>query len=99
MSKSYILYFFGFGKSLSEAAQIMLEGGVDTMPVLENDKLVGMIIERDFFKLVTWWIYKGFDKLTFLKVDACQSTQSFIMPKSVSEEVLLKQDLPSMKEK
>jgi len=53
MSKSYILYFFGFGKSLSEAAQIMLEGGVDTMPVLENDKLVGMIIERDFFKLVT----------------------------------------------
>lgn len=53
MSKSYILYFFGFGKSLSEAAQIMLEGGVDTMPVLENGKLVGMIIERDFFKLVT----------------------------------------------
>jgi CBS domain-containing protein len=53
MSKSYILYFFGFGKSLSEVAQIMLEKGVDTMPVLENDKLVGIIIERDFFKLVT----------------------------------------------
>ncbi len=35
-----------------EAAQIMLEKGVGTMPVLENEKLVGMITERDFFKLV-----------------------------------------------
>ena len=35
-----------------EAAQIMLEKGVSTMPVLENEKLVGMITERDFFKLV-----------------------------------------------
>ena len=35
-----------------EAAKIMLEKGVGTMPVLENDKLVGMITERDFFKLV-----------------------------------------------
>jgi len=35
-----------------EAAKIMLEKGVGTMPVLENEKLVGMITERDFFKLV-----------------------------------------------
>ncbi len=35
-----------------EAAQIMMEKGVGTMPVLENEKLVGMITERDFFKLV-----------------------------------------------
>jgi len=35
-----------------EAAQVMLEKGVGTMPVLKNDKLVGMITERDFFKLV-----------------------------------------------
>jgi len=35
-----------------EAAEIMLEKGVGTMPVLENGKLVGMITERDFFKLV-----------------------------------------------
>lgn len=35
-----------------EAAQIMLEKSVGTMPVLENEKLVGMITERDFFKLV-----------------------------------------------
>ena len=35
-----------------EAAQIMLEKGVGTMPVLANEKLVGMITERDFFKLV-----------------------------------------------
>ncbi|MHC3128466.1 MAG: CBS domain-containing protein [Candidatus Bathyarchaeota archaeon] len=33
----------------SEAAQIMLEKSVGTMPVLENEKLVGMITERDFF--------------------------------------------------
>ncbi len=35
-----------------EAAQLMLEKGVGTMPVLKNEKLVGMITERDFFKLV-----------------------------------------------
>jgi len=35
-----------------EAAMIMLEKGVGTMPVLENEKLVGMVTERDFFKLV-----------------------------------------------
>ena len=35
-----------------EAAKIMLEKGVGTMPVLENEKLVGMVTERDFFKLV-----------------------------------------------
>jgi CBS domain-containing protein len=35
-----------------EAARIMWEKGVVTMPVLENAKLVGMITERDFFKLV-----------------------------------------------
>jgi CBS domain-containing protein len=35
-----------------EAAKIMLEKSVGTMPVLENEKLVGMITERDFFKLV-----------------------------------------------
>jgi CBS domain-containing protein len=35
-----------------EAAKIMLEKGVGTLPVLENEKLVGMITERDFFKLV-----------------------------------------------
>ena len=35
-----------------EAAQVMLEKGVGTIPVLEKEKLVGMITERDFFKLV-----------------------------------------------
>jgi CBS domain-containing protein len=35
-----------------EAAKIMLEKGVGTMPVLENEKMVGMLTERDFFKLV-----------------------------------------------
>jgi CBS domain-containing protein len=35
-----------------EAAKLMLEKGVGTMPVLRNEKLVGMITERDFFKLV-----------------------------------------------
>lgn len=35
-----------------EAATIMLEKGVGTMPVLENEKMVGMLTERDFFKLV-----------------------------------------------
>jgi len=35
-----------------EAAKIMLEKGVGTMHVLENEKLVGMVTERDFFKLV-----------------------------------------------
>ena len=35
-----------------EAAQIMLEKGVGIMPVLENAKLVGVITERGFFKLV-----------------------------------------------
>jgi CBS domain-containing protein len=35
-----------------EAAKTMLENGVGTMPVLENEKMVGMLTERDFFKLV-----------------------------------------------
>ena len=35
-----------------EAALLMLEKGVGTMHVLEKERLVGMITERDFFKLV-----------------------------------------------
>ena len=35
-----------------EAAKIMLDKGVGTMPVLEDEKMVGMLTERDFFKLV-----------------------------------------------
>jgi len=35
-----------------DAAKIMLDEGVGTLPVFENRKFVGMITEHDFFKLV-----------------------------------------------
>jgi len=38
---------------VGEAAQLMWEKGVGALPVLENEKLVGIITERDFFKLIT----------------------------------------------
>ncbi len=37
---------------IGEAAQLMLEEGIGALPVLENEKLIGMITERDFFKLI-----------------------------------------------
>ena len=37
---------------IGEAARIMEENNVGALPVLENDKLVGIITERDFFKVI-----------------------------------------------
>jgi len=37
---------------VGEAAQLMWERGIGALPVLENKKLVGIITERDFFKLI-----------------------------------------------
>jgi len=38
---------------VGEAAQLMWEKGIGALPVLENEKLIGIITERDFFKLIT----------------------------------------------
>ncbi len=37
---------------VGEAAQVMWEKGIGALPVLENEKLIGIITERDFFKLI-----------------------------------------------
>jgi len=37
---------------IGEAAQLMWEKGIGALPVLENGKLIGIITERDFFKLI-----------------------------------------------
>jgi CBS domain-containing protein len=37
---------------IGEAAQLMWNRGIGAMPVVENTKLVGIITERDFFKLI-----------------------------------------------
>jgi len=42
----------GRNVDVGEAAQLMWDMGVGALPVVENDKLVGIITERDFFKLI-----------------------------------------------
>jgi len=37
---------------VGEAARLMRERNIGALPVLENEKLVGIITERDFFKLI-----------------------------------------------
>ncbi len=37
--------------TIEEAAKIMTEGGISGLPVMRGDKLVGMITEKDIFKL------------------------------------------------
>ncbi len=37
---------------VGEAARLMRENNVGSLPVVENEKLVGIITERDFFKLI-----------------------------------------------
>jgi len=37
---------------VGQAAKIMLEKNIGALPVVENAKLVGMITERDFFKII-----------------------------------------------
>ena len=37
---------------IGEATQLMWEKGIGALPVLENEKLIGIITERDFFKLI-----------------------------------------------
>jgi CBS domain-containing protein len=34
------------------AAKVMQEKNIGAMPVVKNEKLVGMITERDFFKII-----------------------------------------------
>jgi CBS domain-containing protein len=38
---------------VSEAAKLMLEKKMGSLPVIKNEKLVGIITERDFFKLIS----------------------------------------------
>jgi acetoin utilization protein AcuB len=37
---------------VGKAARLMRENNVGSLPVVENEKLVGIITERDFFKLI-----------------------------------------------
>jgi CBS domain-containing protein len=42
--------------TIQEAAERMLENQVSGLPVVENDRLVGILTESDIFKLVVnWW--------------------------------------------
>jgi acetoin utilization protein AcuB len=42
--------------TIQEAAECMLENQVSGLPVVENDRLVGILTESDIFKLVVnWW--------------------------------------------
>ena len=40
------------GVDVGEAARLMRESNVGSLPVVENERLVGIITERDFFKLI-----------------------------------------------
>jgi len=42
----------GRNVDVGEAAQLMWDRGIGALPVVENKKLVGIITERDFFKLI-----------------------------------------------
>jgi len=42
----------GRNVDVGEAAQLMWDRGIGALPVVENEKLVGIITERDFFKLI-----------------------------------------------
>ena len=37
---------------VGQAARIMQEKNIGALPVVENEKLVGIITERDFFKII-----------------------------------------------
>jgi len=37
---------------VGEAARLMRENNVGSLPVVQNERLVGIITERDFFKLI-----------------------------------------------
>jgi CBS domain-containing protein len=42
--------------TIQEAAERMLENQVSGLPVVENDRVVGILTESDIFKLVVnWW--------------------------------------------
>jgi len=43
----------GRNVDVGEAAQLMWDRGIGALPVVENEKLVGIITERDFFKLIS----------------------------------------------
>ena len=42
-----------FDAPLSEAANVMIERKIGCLPVMDGDRLVGMLSEGDFVKLVT----------------------------------------------
>ena len=42
----------GRNVDVGEAAQLMWDRGIGALPVVENEKLIGIITERDFFKLI-----------------------------------------------
>jgi len=37
---------------VGEAARLMQKNNVGSLPVVQNERLVGIITERDFFKLI-----------------------------------------------
>jgi CBS domain-containing protein len=47
------LVTIGCNVDVGEAAQIMWDKSIGALPVVENSKLVGIITERDFFKLIS----------------------------------------------
>jgi acetoin utilization protein AcuB len=40
------------GETIQEAAELMLEAGVSGLPVVEHDRVVGIITESDIFRIV-----------------------------------------------
>ena len=47
------VFTIGAEADVGEAARIMREKNIGSVPVVKNEKLVGIITERDFFKLIT----------------------------------------------
>ncbi len=50
---------------LEEAARLMLEQGIGSLPVMENDKLVGIITDTDIFKALSMLLGGGVDGARF----------------------------------
>ncbi|MCA9617997.1 MAG: CBS domain-containing protein [Myxococcales bacterium] len=45
--------------SLAEAGRVMWEAKVGCLPVVDDDKLVGILTESDFIRVALWYLAKG----------------------------------------
>jgi CBS domain-containing protein len=50
--QSHEVYCISTGKTVQEAAELMSEKGIGALPVLDGDKLVGILTERDLLRRI-----------------------------------------------